>query len=65
MACFGLVTFWPLPPLLSVPCFRLRMARSTDWLAARPYVLAMGPSGAAGAATHADCADSSVLQSAC
>src|SRR5215470_6048667 len=40
MACFRLLTFPPLPPLplRSVPCFRLRMARSTSLLAPRLYL---------------------------
>jgi hypothetical protein len=39
IACFLLVTFPPLPPLpdFSVPRFFLRIALSTDLLAALPY----------------------------
>src|SRR6266567_5947345 len=40
MACFRLFTLPPLPPLplRSVPCFRLRIARSTSLLAPRLYL---------------------------
>jgi len=37
IACFRLVTFLPLRPLVSVPRFRRRIARSTDLDAPRPY----------------------------
>src|SRR6187200_2373308 len=35
IACFLLVTFFPLLPLFSVPCLRLCMARSTSLVALR------------------------------
>lgn len=38
MACFGLVTFFPLPPDLSFPCFISRISRSTALLAAGLYL---------------------------
>ena len=39
IACFLLVTFFPLLPLLSVPFFFRRIADSTRLLAAFPYFL--------------------------
>jgi hypothetical protein len=42
MACLRLLTFLPLPPLLSWPRFILCIARSTDRPALRPYRRAMG-----------------------
>jgi hypothetical protein len=41
MACFRLVTFLPLRPLLSVPRLRRRIADRTVLLAPRLYFLAM------------------------
>jgi hypothetical protein len=41
MACLRLVTFLPLPPLLSVPRFRLCIARSTSLEALRAYFRAI------------------------
>ena len=33
IACFRLVTFLPLRPLFSLPCFMAFISRSTSWLA--------------------------------
>jgi hypothetical protein len=40
-ACFRLRTFLPLRPLVSWPRFILCIARSTDFPAFRPYLLAI------------------------
>jgi len=41
IACLRLVTFFPLPPLLSFPRLRLRITRSTSFEALREYFRAM------------------------
>ena len=38
MACFGLVTFFPLRPDLSLPCFMARISRSTSLPAEGEYL---------------------------
>ena len=38
MACFGFVTFFPLRPDFSLPCFMARISRSTSWPAEGEYL---------------------------